>query len=313
LRSLVRLLRAGRFDLVHCHAAKAGALGRVAARLAGVPAIYSPHCLPFVGDLSSRRRAVSLGLERLLAPLTTAMLCVCEHERDLALRHGLARRGTAHVVLNGCDPCAATDPDGRLVALRGDGVLAGAVSVLREQKGLHDLIAAAPRVLAALPAARIAIVGDGPKRPALVAHAAALGLEAEPRFALLAYEGPAERHLRALDVYVLPSLWEALPIGPLQAMACGVAQVATSVGGTPEAVTDRTGVLVAPHDPSALAEALVRLLSDPARRRKLADSSPAVHAERFTVGRMVAETAQVYRDVVASAAASTAGARRASA
>jgi glycosyltransferase involved in cell wall biosynthesis len=313
LGALVRILRSSRFDLVHCHAAKGGALGRAAARLAGVPAIYSPHCLPFVGDVSARRRTVSLALERLLGQLTAAMVCVCEDERRLAVGRRLVPPADARVVLNGCEPCTAPPaPDERLLALRGDGVLAAAVSVLREQKGLHDLIAAAPRVLEALPAARIAIVGDGPKRPALEAHAAALGLDRHERFALLAYEGPAERHLRALDVYVLPSLWEALPIGALEAMACGVPQLATAVGGTPEAVTPRTGVLVAPHDPGALADALVALLGDPARRRELAAASPAVHAERFTVRRMVAETAAVYADVV-SAAASTAGARPASA
>ena len=313
LGGLVRLLRSSRFDLVHCHAAKAGALGRVAARLAGVPAVYSPHCLPFVGDLSARRRAVSLALERLVAPLTTAMLCVCEDERRLAVARGLVPPAAARVVLNGSEGCAdPPPPDERLVALRGDGVLAGAVSVLREQKGLHDLIAAAPRVLAALPAARIAIVGDGPKRPALEAHAAALGLDRHERFALLPYQGPAERHLRALDLYVLPSLWEALPIGPLEAMACGVPQLATAVGGTPEAVTPQTGLLVAPHDPAGLADGLIALLGDPSRRRALAQASPAVHAERFTVARMVAETAAVYREVV-SGAASTGGARRASA
>jgi glycosyltransferase involved in cell wall biosynthesis len=312
LGALVRLLRSSRFDLVHCHAAKGGALGRVAARAAGVPAVYSPHCLPFVGDVSARRRTVSLALECLLGRLTAAMVCVCEDERRLAVGRRLVAPPAARVVLNGCEPCAAPPPDERLLALRGDGVLAGAVSVLREQKGLHDLVAAAPRVLAALPAARVCIVGDGPKRPALEAHAAALGLDRHERFALLPYEGPAERHLRALDVYVLPSLWEALPIGALEAMACGVPQVATAVGGTPEAVTPRTGALVAPHDPSALAQALIALLGDPARRRELAAASPAVHAERFTVERMVAETAAVYRDVL-SGATSTGGARRASA
>jgi glycosyltransferase involved in cell wall biosynthesis len=84
------------------------------------------------------------------------------------------------------------------------------------------------------------------------------------------------------------------------------------VGGTPEAVTPRTGMLVAPHDPSALADAMIALLGDPSRRRELATASPEVHAERFTVARMVAETAAVYRAIL-SAAASTDGARPASA
>ena len=93
---------------------------------------------------------------------------------------------------------------------------------------------------------------------------------------------------------MLPSGWEALPIGVLEALACGVPQVATDVGGTGEAVSAETGVLVPPGDPSALADALVALLGDPARRAAMAEASVARHRERFTVERMVAETAAVY-------------------
>ena len=112
-----------------------------------------------------------------------------------------------------------------------------------------------------MPDARIAIVGDGPEREALGARAAALGLDA--RVAFLPFTGPASRHLRALDVYVLPSAWEAFPIGVLEAQACGVPQVATDVGGTREAVVPETGVLVPPRDPGALALALVRAAARP--------------------------------------------------
>ena len=111
--------------------------------------------------------------------------------------------------------------------------------MLRRQKAVEVLLEAAPAVLAAVPEARIAIVGDGPEREALGARAAALGLDG--RVAFLPFTGPASRHLRALDVYVLPSAWEAFPIGVLEAQACGVPQVATDVGGTREAVVPETG------------------------------------------------------------------------
>ena len=78
------------------------------------------------------------------------------------------------------------------------------------------------------------------------------------------FRGSAAEHLRELAVYVLPSSWEAFPIGVLEALACGVPQVATDVGGTREAVTPETGILVAPRDPDALADAVHRA---PARPR----------------------------------------------
>ncbi len=312
LGALARLLRTGRFDLVHCHAAKAGVVGRLAARQAGVPAVYSPHCLPFVGDVSAARRHLSLAAERLLGPATAALLCVCEQERTIALEHRLVAPDRARVVRNGASTPGTAAPDERLLALRGDGLLVGAVTVLREQKGLQDLLRAAPAILAAEPRARIAVVGDGPMREALVQQAAALGLDRHPRFALLPYHGPPERPLRALDLYVLPSWWEALPVGALEALACGVPQVATDVGGTGEAVTAATGRLVAPHDPDALAAAVLALLRDEAGLRARAAASAAAHAERFTVERMVRETAALYADVL-SGAGSTAPGRPASA
>lgn len=314
LAALVALLRGGRFDLLHCHSAKAGVLGRIAARTVGLPVIYSPHCLPFVGEVSAARKRFALATERLMGPLTTAMLCVCEDERRLALEHRLLPAARTRVVHNGTGPCEHDgEPDPRLTALRGDdGIVAGAVTVLRPQKGLGDLLEAVPQVLSALPLARIAIVGNGPIEAELRSQVEALGLHREPRFAMLPFEGPPARHIRGLDLYVLPSVWEAFPIGPLEAMACGVPQVATDVGGTREAVGAQTGLLVPARRPAALAEAIIELLGDAPRRRELADASLRLHAQRFTERTMVAGTAAVYRDVL-SGAGSTGGARPATA
>jgi glycosyltransferase involved in cell wall biosynthesis len=298
LRDLRALLRSGRFDLVHCHSAKVGVLGRLAARASRVPCVYSPHCFPFVGDFGAPRRIVATTIERALAPLAARTICVCEDEREQAGRAGL-KPERLRVVRNGCDACPnGFEPDPALLALRDGGVVGAAVAVLREQKRLDVLVDAAPDVLRRLPEARLAIVGDGPLRDQLHERARTLGLDAEPRFAFLPFGAPAARHLRAADVYVLPSGWEALPIGVLEAMACGVPQVATDVGGTGEAVAPETGVLVPPGDPGALADALVDLLGDADRRAAMAEASVARHRERFTVERMVAETAAVYAEAL---------------
>jgi glycosyltransferase involved in cell wall biosynthesis len=273
LGALTRAL--GGFDLVHAHAAKAGVVGRAAARLRGLPAVYTPHCFPFVGEISEPRRVFSLHVERALARVTDALICVCEDERAVARSNGI--RVECVVVHNGCPPCAQAMPDGLVV---------GAVSVLRRQKRLDVLLAAAPRIIAA--GATVKIVGDGPEGPALRAIA-------DPRVRFEPFRPPAANHLRELAIYVLPSAWEAFPIGVLEAMACGVPQVATDVGGTREA---QTPVLVPPNDPDALADAVVALLDDPQRRAELAARSREVHALRFTVDRMVAGTAAVYDEVL---------------
>jgi glycosyltransferase involved in cell wall biosynthesis len=97
---------------------------------------------------------------------------------------------------------------------------------------------------------------------------------------------------------VLASSWEAFPIGALEALASGVPQVATDVGGTAEAVTAETGVLVPPRDPAALAEAVIALLRDPERRARMSAASRARHADRFGVERMVARTAALYGELL---------------
>jgi glycosyltransferase involved in cell wall biosynthesis len=273
-RSLGALTRALRgFDVVHGHAAKAGVVARLAGAAARVPAVYTPHCFPFVGEMGAARRAFGHAAERALAPATAALVCVCEDEAAVARAAGL--RPTA-VIHNGCPPCPAP--------ARAAGLAVGAVAVLRRQKRIDVLLDAAPRIFDAVPGATITVCGDGPEGPALRARA-------DPRVAFVPYD-PAR--LRELDVYVLPSAWEAFPIGVLEALACGVPQVATDVGGVREAVTPDTGVLVAPEDPAALAAAVVALLRDPARRAAMAAASRARHAERFGVERMVAATAALY-------------------
>jgi glycosyltransferase involved in cell wall biosynthesis len=294
LGQLVRAIRRDGFALVHAHAAKAGVLARIAAALTGRPAVYTPHGFPFVGEVSAARRHFGVGVERALGPMTAAIVCVCEQERALARTRGIAPAGPLAVVHNGCPSYDGIVPDADLAELRERGPLVGAVSVLRRSKRLDVLIDAAPRVLAAVPEATIAIIGDGPEQVALRTQAATLRVD----IAFRPYREPSARALSALDVYVLSSSWEAFPIGVLEAQACGVPQVATDTGGTREAVVPETGVLVPRRDPNALADALIALLRDPDRRATMATASRARHAERFTVQRMVAATAAIYDEVL---------------
>ncbi len=131
---------------------------------------------------------------------------------------------------------------------------------------------------------------------ALVALAGRMGLDDRVRF--FDFHGPAARQLRELDVFVLPSRWEAFPIAVLEAMACGVPQVATDVGGTAEAVRPGlTGSLCPPDDPDALAEAIGGLLADPGARAEMGAASRSRHRELFDVERMVAATTGLYRSL----------------
>jgi glycosyltransferase involved in cell wall biosynthesis len=293
-RRLVPLLRRERYDLVHCHSSKAGASGRVAAALAGSPAVYTPHGFAFKAGHPLLRIAFA-AIERGLAPRARRIICVSEDERRLARRMRLGGGDRLRVIHNGCAHVPGVPPDPRLIAHAAGHPLAAAVTVLRPEKGVDVFLDAVPLVLERMPEARLAVVGSGPSEPDLRARAAPL--LADERFAFLSFEPPVERHLNAIDVFVLASRREGLPIGPLEAMACGVPQVATAVGGTPEAVTAETGVLVPPSDPDALADGIVALLRDPQRRERAAAASRARHAAEFDLRRTVAATAALYDEV----------------
>lgn len=299
LRSIRRILRAGDFDLIHLHSSKAGVLGRLAAARTEVPVVYSPHSFPFVGDLPRPRIALALAIERRLARLTDSILCVCDWELRLAQSKKIAPRGDLVRVYNGVQPPpAGVTPAARLADWEGEGPIIGAVAVLRRQKRLDLLIRATPAILAQRPDARVAIVGSGPERTELEALVRELGLDREARFRMIPFETSSWEYLAGLDVYVLPSAWEAFPIGVLEALAAGVPQVATDVGGTNEAVVDgRTGLLVRPRDHRALAEAVVRILEDEKARQRMKTESIKHHRENFLVESMVDHTVELYRSL----------------
>ena len=178
------------------------------------------------------------------------------------------------------------------------GPSAACVTALRRQKGVDFFLQAAPRILEAVPEARLAVVGQGPEAEVLHELARRLGLE--ERVGFFGFRPPAARQLRELDLFVRPSQSEAFPISILEALACGVPQVATDVGGTREAVEDGvTGALCPSEDPVALADAVIDLLRSPERRESMSAASRARHAELYTVDRMVAATATLYRRVLA--------------
>lgn len=298
---VLRLLRRGRYDVVHCHSAKAGVLGRPAAYLLRVPAVFSPHSFSFVGDFSERRRRFAVAVERSLARLTNELICACHAEHDRARERRI--RCPATVIHYGVEAPHHDVPLAEEVARFGEGgPLVASLAALRPQKTLDVFLEAAPEILRQVPRARIAVIGNGPEREFLHDRARDLGLTDSDRFSFFSFQGPSERYLPLIQVFVLPSAWEALPIGVLEAQAHGVPQVATDVGGTGEAVDNCVGVLVPAHDPPAVAAAVVDLLADDSHRAEMARASRARYAEQFTAQRMVAETATVYERAAAAGA-----------
>lgn len=290
-----RLLRSidarGDYAIVHAHSSKAGALARTALpRTRRV--VYTPHCFAFAADFGPFRRAVYGVVEQALVPRSGAIVGVCEWEREQGRRLRGAN-GRLHVVLNGVADCGDAAPDPLLLEFKGDRPLAGMVSGLREPKDPVALVRAAARLSGGDDAPRVVIVGNGPQADDVRREIVRLGVGDRVRH--FAWGGSVGPYLRALDLFVLVSNWEALSLSVLEAMSCGVPVLATRVGGLAEAVEPGvTGDLVPPRDDDALAEALERLLADPARLASMGARAAQVAAERFGVDGMVDATARVY-------------------
>jgi glycosyltransferase involved in cell wall biosynthesis len=169
------------------------------------------------------------------------------------------------------------------------------VANLRPGKGHATLIDAAALVLQRLPDARFDIIGDGTERERLVRYAADRGLASAFVFHGHCDDVPAK--LAEADVFVLPSESEAFPNAVLEAMAAGLPVVASAVGGILEVVQhDRTGLLVPPRDPVALADALHRVLSDDVLAARVASAGRAVVDTRYSFERMIASFEAIYSE-----------------
>jgi glycosyltransferase involved in cell wall biosynthesis len=296
-------------DVVHVHGYGCfqTLVAPVVRRLRNVKTVFTTHFHPDYSDWGGERRA---GLRRLydrfLGPYSTggadALIVHTDFERSLLARYGLLPAGApVHVVPSGirlehfaappADDCfrewLGISPDESIILFAGR---------LAPKKGLDTLLDAAPAVIARFPRARFLVVGEDMglgvwlrseiKKRGLSARISAPGHI--PESALLsAYH--------ACEMLVLPSEYEAFGLVLAEAMACAKPCVSTRVGGVPEVVEDgRTGLLVPPRDPAALAEALTTLLGDRARARKMGESGLLRARERFSLVATVDKIESIY-------------------
>lgn len=274
LVELVRLFRRERPDLVHLNSSKVGALGRIAAALARVPArVFTVHGWSF----SPHEGAAAAGyrlLERSLAPLAWT---ICVSDGDRAKAPWL--NGKAVVIPNAVDVAGAVpaSPNGGPPTIVSVGRLVLPKSFWILGDALRTLPPGSFRAL---------IAGEGPQESYL---------RGIPGVELLGDCDDVPAVLAQGDLFVLSSLSEGMPISVLEAMAAGLPVVASAVGGIPEVVVDgETGLLVPPGDAAVLAGAIGELLADPERRRRMGEAGRRRAAELFDLPRFQQEHLALY-------------------
>lgn len=293
-RRLSRLLRAQQPDVVHTHSGKAGVLGRLAARRAGVPVvvhtIHGPSFGPFQGLLPN---ALFRGAERLAARATTHFVAVAQAMIDQYLAAGIGRPEQYSKIFSGFDlsPFLAARNDSQLRTRLGIGpedIVIGKIARLFKLKGHEDLLAVAPQLVGPCPQLKFLLVGDGAWRARLEACVRAAWLERNVVFAGLVPPTDVPGLIGIMNVVVHLSRREGLPRALPQALAAGKPVVAYDCDGAREVCRDHeTGFLVPPGDRQRLADCLAALIRDAALRERLGRQGRELVARQFSVEVMV--------------------------
>jgi glycosyltransferase involved in cell wall biosynthesis len=309
VRHLARLIVQERPHVLHTHTAKAGAVGRAAARLAGSTrppvVVHTFHGHTLEGYFGPAKQAAYRIVERALAHETDALIAVSPEVRDDLLAIGVGRASQYAVVRLGIELSERTEG-----AERG-GELRDALGIARERftvgwVGRMTAVKRADDVLQALRLlhdrghdAALVMVGDGPDRPELEALARELGIEDSTRF--VGYQHEVGPWFHAFDALLLPSRNEGTPVSAIETLAAGRPVVASRVGGLPDVVQDGVdGYLVPVGDVAAAAGMLARLADDPELRRRMGSTGRERVLARYQVPRLVEDVDRLYRALLAA-------------
>ncbi len=297
---LARFIDRVRPDIVNPHLFRSAVVAAPLARWRRVPVVVETYH----GREGWRSGPIrgSFVPDRLVARFVDRVIAVSEAARDFLVSVKRYPAAKVVVVPNGRDLSALVPGRDREAARKDLGVdhhtpIVGVVGRLEDQKGHRHLLDAWPAVTRDFPDARLLIVGDGSRRTALEAQAEALGIASSVTFT--GFRADVARLLDAIDMLALPSLYEGMPLTAIEAAAMARPVVATAVDGTPEVVEHGvTGLLVPPGNPPALRAALLTLLADPERARRMGEAGRRRTLERFDLSRQVEATAAVYRSVM---------------
>jgi glycosyltransferase involved in cell wall biosynthesis len=293
VRRMAALFREIKPDVVHTHQSKAGILGRIAARMAGVPTIvHGVHILPFV-NVGLAQTAIYVGAERLCATFTDAFVNVSPSVRDTSMEYGIGAANQHFVAYSAMDVERFKDPkppaDWREVLGVADGAdkppTVVMLAAFEPRKRHVEFVNALPEAFAGLPDWRVVFAGEGAEMPAAKAAVAALGLADKVRFT--GYRTDPEAIIALADVCVLASLREGLPRVLVQYAAAGKPSVVSALPGLEDVIADGVSAVVTPSaDISAAASAVARLLADDEERGRLAAGAAAIDVDAWSPASM---------------------------
>jgi len=304
LLKIYSFIKKNKFDIVHTHTSKAGILGRLAAKLAGVPIIFHmPHgCIfhpvyygPGMIFLLSR-------IENFVASFTDKIINCADNEKKDFLKHKISSEDKYITVRYGIIQDSFLKAYDRNLKRKElnipqDTVLIGTIARLVPEKGHIFCLEAFKLAVEILPNAMLLIAGDGKLRSDIEAKIKELDLS--DNVLMLGHRNDVPELLSCLDISIHTSRWEGTPLAIIEAMLMGKAIIATKVGGIPELINDsKTGIIVRSGDRGELAKAIIKLAKDKMLREELGSAARIYAQSEFTIDLMVKNITKLYDNFI---------------
>jgi glycosyltransferase involved in cell wall biosynthesis len=301
LFQIYSFIKKNNIDIVHTHSSKAGILGRWAAKLAGVKIIiHTVHGWSFNEYQNPFWRRIIIWLERLTALIIDKLIVVSYHDLKKGLENHIGNKEKYRLIRYGIDYIEFSN---RVEGLRetlgisAQDLLIGMIACFKPQKSPQDFIKLAYLVSKAIPHTKFLLVGDGILRRQIERLISEYNLEQQ--VILTGWREDILRILSAIDIFVLTSLWEGLPISVLEAMAASRPVVVTNTGGITEIIAEgKNGFLVSQGDINKLAERVIELLKDNILRNQIGQNARNSLGYDFTLENMVRHAENLYQDLI---------------
>lgn len=304
LINLYRLFRREKFGLVHTHTSKAGILGRIAAKAAGVPKVaHTFHGHTFYGYFGIWMSKIVVATERFAAGFADKITVLTELEKEDLIKFKIAPPAKIAVINSGLELDIYKEVNidvaskKKALQIEPEVLVVGMIGRLEPVKGPEYFIEAAKFISERFSKVKFLVVGEGSLRNKLEDSCKKLNIS--EKFIFTGWREDVAEILPILDVLVLPSLNEAVGRILIEAGACGVAAVATRVGGVAEIVKDgETGILVAPKDAYSLAKAVISLLEDEGKRLKMKEAAKKWIDDKFSASKMAKRFSDLYEELL---------------
>lgn len=296
-RRIANYVKKEDIKIIHCHLPWAGIVGRIAGRLAGVPVVYTEH------NKWERYNKLTYLANKFTFPWQKRVIAVSADVKHSIQRFYKKSAPQIDVVLNGVNHhkflrSTFFDTDIRKeLGIPEEAFVIGIISVFRVQKRLLRWLDIAAEIHKSNPNTWFIIVGDGPLKQEIFARAKENNMDAYLHFAGLQTE--VRPYLKAMDIFMMTSEFEGLPIALLESMSMECVPACTRAGGIPELIEDeQNGLLVPVNQPELLAGKVIELISDKERMKRLGTEARKTVADRFSMKQMVASLENIYKNIL---------------